>query len=151
MDGKLIKNLSCSPHINPVCLPHPESDYTSRNCYVTGWGKDAFGSNGEFQYILKEVMVPVWGHRSCEDSLRQTRLGRSYELDEGMVCAGGEEGKDACKGDGGGPLVCQVDDGSMELAGLVSWGIGCGEQGVPGVYANVAYYMDWITNVLHTR
>lgn len=64
---------------------------------MTGWGKDAFGSSGNFQFILKEVEVPVWGNKGCEASLRKTRLGKSYKLDEGMVCAGGEEGKDACK------------------------------------------------------
>ena len=41
-------------------------------------------------------------------------------MHHGWVCAGGEEGKDACSGDGGGPLVCDNDkqEGSV-LAGLV--------------------------------
>lgn len=37
--------------------------------------------------------------------------------------------------DGGGPLVCQ-DDGFFELAGLVSWGFGCGRQDVPGRFSH---------------
>ena len=31
-------------------------------------------------------------------------------------------------------------------AGIVSWGIGCGEEGVPAVYANVAHVVCWIDN-----
>lgn len=62
------------------------------------------------------------------------------------MCAGGEKGKDACNGDGGGPLVCPIDhEGSRYYqAGIVSWGIGCGIENVPGVYVDVATFRNWI-------
>lgn len=59
----------------------------------------------------------------------------------------GEEGNDACQGDGGGPLVCQ-DDGFFELAGLVSWGFGCGRVDVPGVYVKVSSFIGWINQII---
>ena len=77
-----------------------------------------------------------------------SRLGPSFLLHPGFICAGGEEGKDACKGnsvfslsssyplwpgDGGSPLVCDMG-GVWQLAGIVSWGVGCGQRDVPGVY-----------------
>jgi secreted trypsin-like serine protease len=50
------------------------------------------------------------------------------------------------QGDGGGPLVCPYADDptSYQQAGIVAWGIGCGENNTPGVYANVALFRDWI-------
>ncbi|XP_054286272.1 uncharacterized protein LOC129002466 isoform X1 [Macrosteles quadrilineatus] len=132
-----------SPHISPACLPEPHSEYAGHRCWTTGWGKDAFGDYGKYQNILKEVDVPVVSHHQCQAQLQQTRLGYDFKLHPGFICAGGEEGKDACKGDGGGPMVCERG-GTWQLVGVVSWGIGCGQYGVPGVYVKVAHYLDWI-------
>lgn len=51
------------------------------------------------------------------------------------------------QGDGGGPLVCQ-DDGFYDLAGLVSWGFGCGRVDVPGVYVKVSSFIGWINQII---
>ncbi|XP_071533497.1 uncharacterized protein [Panulirus ornatus] len=136
-----------NPHVAPVCLPS-HNDFTGQRCWVSGWGKDDFGSGGNYQNILKEVDLVVVSRGVCETALQQTRLGSSYRLHPGMLCAGGQLGKDACKGDGGGPLACESSDGSFQLAGIVSWGIGCGADGVPGVYVNVAHYLDWIYQII---
>ncbi|KAJ8958159.1 hypothetical protein NQ318_006098 [Aromia moschata] len=107
---------------------------------------DAFGDFGKYQNILKEVDVPIVNHGVCQRQLQQTRLGYDFQLHPGFICAGGEEGKDACKGDGGGPMVCERG-GTWQVVGVVSWGIGCGQNGVPGVYVKVAHYLDWIRQI----
>lgn len=134
------------PHISPACLPHPQDDYTGTRCWTTGWGKDAFGDFGKYQNILKEVDVPIINNGVCQRQLQNTRLGYDFKLHPGFICAGGEEGKDACKGDGGGPMVCERG-GTWQVVGIVSWGIGCGQVGVPGVYVKVAHYLDWIRQI----
>ncbi|KAB7498850.1 hypothetical protein Anas_07476 [Armadillidium nasatum] len=90
-------DIDTHPHISPVCLPAPNTDFTNYRCHVTGWGKDAFGDKGKFQHILKELEIPVVDRTTCEFALQSTRLGREYKLHNGFLCAGGEEGKDACK------------------------------------------------------
>ena len=30
------------------------------------------------------------------------------------------------------------------ILGIVAWGIGCGNENIPGVYVNVAAYVCWI-------
>merc|ERR1712130_782241 len=95
---------------------------------------------------MGEIDLPVVGHDQCEASLRTTRLGKRFQLDDSFICAGGADGKDTCKGDGGSPLVCQskFDPTSYVQAGIVAWGIGCGEDNTPGVYASVSKGVCWI-------
>ncbi|XP_078053653.1 inactive CLIP domain-containing serine protease A3 [Augochlora pura] len=137
--------VSRSPNINTACFPTAEPAAGTR-CWVSGWGKDAFGKNGQYQSIMKEVDVPIVTQSTCEVSLRRTRLGQYYNLDKSsFICAGGETGKDACTGDGGSPLVCQSGNGKWQVVGMVAWGIGCATHNVPGVYVNVYNYIGWIT------
>ena len=49
------------------------------------------------------------------------------------------QGKASCQTDSGGSFIC-----NSKLAGVVSWGIGCTQPDLPGVYTNVKTYVDWI-------
>lgn len=86
----------------------------------------------------------------CQSALRNTRLGTFYNLHKSFICAGGEPNKDTCKGDGGSPLVCPIPEHHYRfyLIGIVSWGIGCGENGTPGVYVKVSEFINWINSQL---
>lgn len=59
-----------------------------------------------------------------------------------QLCAG--KGKqDSCQGDSGGPLLVPNGD-KHEIVGIVSWGVGCGRAGYPGVYTRVTKYLPWL-------
>merc|ERR1711973_713869 len=139
-----------SSHIDTTCLPQPGETFDGTTCFATGWGKDKFGATGEYQVVLKEIDLPVVNHDDCQESLRKTRLGGKFKLDSSFVCAGGINGKDTCKGDGGSPLVCPSyqDPDTYIQAGIVAWGVGCGEDGTPGVYADVSQATCWIDSVI---
>ena len=61
-----------------------------------------------------------------------------------MICATQPTtGKGSCQGDSGGPLIIQTGTGPQQV-GIVSWGIGCAEQGYPGVFTRVAEFGTWL-------
>ena len=60
------------------------------------------------------------------------------------------KGKDSCGGDSGGPLMLEQERMGRKnhtIVGLVSWGKSkCGTKNVPGVYADVSFFLEWILN-----
>jgi len=136
-------------NIDIVCVPSDQLQLnTNKTCYVTGWGKHTEDSS--HSVVLKEIAVPLWENQQCEEALRKS-FGARFSLPPTTVCAGAE-GRDACDGDGGGPLVCE-DRGRWFQVGVVSFGVGCGRADVPGVYTRVSFYQNWIhdTVIQHRR
>ncbi|GAA2305585.1 serine protease [Streptomyces hawaiiensis] len=100
---------------------------------VYGWG-DTSGA-GDYPDSLRAARVRVLPDALCEEAYPGGSEG-TYDA-KSMLCAGETVGgRDACQGDSGGPLVAQG-----RLIGLVSWGIGCGRAGNPGVYMRVSDIM----------
>lgn len=141
--------LQLGRHIGTICLPEPGDGtvFDNERCLVAGWGKDKLDDRWPHRY-LKRLELPVVRRDECENLLRYTVLGEEFNLHASFLCAGGEEGKDTCKGDGGSPLVCPMADGNYQVAGVVAWGVDCGLAGVPGLYANVPVVRGWIDKTL---
>merc|ERR1711892_332125 len=133
------KTISTRNSIIPVNLCNESFEPQGRDCTVSGWGHlKSKGSSVPDK--LREVSVRVLHDSVCQKMLSGYPWDQRYQT---MLCAGGED-KDACQGDSGGPLVCREDSGEPCLAGIVSWGVGCATEGVPGVYTNVRKYNKWI-------
>ncbi|KAH8387724.1 hypothetical protein KR093_009179, partial [Drosophila rubida] len=99
-------------------------------CLIAGWGRTEENS-------LSNVLL-----MANVSTIRRQTCGSIYGsgLLPGMLCAGRlQGGTDSCQGDSGGPLVHEG-----RIIGVVSWGFGCAEPGLPGVYTDVHYYRQWI-------
>ncbi|XP_050531425.1 phenoloxidase-activating factor 2-like [Daktulosphaira vitifoliae] len=137
-------------YINIICLPESSSDFNPQSCVSTGWGKNGYGQLGQYQHFLKKVELTIMTNDICQQQLRATRLGQFFRLHNSFICAIGAKGEDVCKGDGGGPLLCAKKNSPEKYiqVGVVAWGIGCGDEKVPGVYASILSNLKWIKEKL---
>lgn len=134
-------------HINPICLPSTDDNFDGERCLVSGWGKENFNPEGKYAEVMKKVELPVVPRAQCKRMFRSTRLGPAFQLHASFMCAGGEAGVDVCYGDGGSPLACKSGESYVQ-AGIVAWGLDCGQAGVPGGYVQVSKFVDWIKTTL---
>ncbi|XP_063244255.1 transmembrane protease serine 9-like [Bacillus rossius redtenbacheri] len=133
---RLRKPITYTKRVRPVCLPQDDADPAGRSGIVVGWGRTTEG--GALPSIVQEVQVPILTLQQC----RQSKYKPS-RITPNMLCAGRGD-HDSCQGDSGGPLVIQSAPDRLEIVGIVSWGVGCGRPGYPGVYTRVTRYRDWI-------
>ncbi|KAA0720643.1 Polyserase-2 [Triplophysa tibetana] len=136
---KLQKPLMFNECVRPVAIWNGDVP-SEETCAVTGWG--AIRENGPRAFKLQEVNVTVFNPETC----RQLFGGKMHAF---MMCAGADAGgMDACQGDSGGPLSCFTGE-RYTVAGVVSWGVGCGRAKKPGVYTKLFNYKQWINSTIH--
>uniref|UniRef100_A0A8D2F2F2 t-plasminogen activator n=1 Tax=Theropithecus gelada TaxID=9565 RepID=A0A8D2F2F2_THEGE len=131
--------------VRTVCLPPADlqlPDWTE--CELSGYGKHE-ASSPFYSERLKEAHVRLYPSSRCTSQHLLNRTVTDNMLCAGDTRSGGPQANlhDACQGDSGGPLVC-LNGGRMTLVGIISWGLGCGQKDVPGVYTKVTNYLDWI-------
>ncbi|MEZ4732234.1 MAG: serine protease [Caldilineaceae bacterium] len=128
--------------VAPVNLADQDSqavDWHSRKGMIVGWGMTEAGVGAT---LLQRAQVPLTAPETCRDFY----AGYDITIDAQMLCAGYEQGGvDACVGDSGGPLLLW-DNRQMAWVqvGIISWGSGCAEAGIYGIYTQVASFVDWI-------
>ncbi|XP_058065543.1 inactive CLIP domain-containing serine protease A8-like [Anopheles bellator] len=142
--AKLEQPLVYKTHIRPICLPTSaaKDQFEGQRCTSNGWGVEM--KTRTYASVMKRVDLPILPREKCETMLRASRLGPFFKLHSSVICAGGERDLDMCTGDGGSPLACRTSAGKYELAGIVSWGLSCGDQNTPAGYVDVAQFVGWI-------
>lgn len=146
-------------HVESVKLVGPPIELTTM-----GWGVLA-ENTWPPSPTLQQVTIPLQDQRECARRYEGIR-----DVTQRMLCAGLEAGgRDACQMDSGGPLLMMADtppasssapsssassssassssssaSASSRLVGIVSWGRGCAQPGLFGVYTRVHNVRDFI-------
>ena len=118
---------------------------------VVGWGRTMTEEDDKISVVSTAkqqfIMLPAVSNVQCLNkyqSLFSTNLTGNI-LPGQHLCAGGEPGRDSCKGDSGGPLMARVDDISpWQIVGVVSGGTKRCGIGAPGIFTRVTHYDQWI-------
>lgn len=129
----------------PIGLPAAFSAFGTP-AVITGWGSTAgYGPEVEnppvsFPDQLQQATGQVM---AGPESPTCGQYGLAYDASI-MICAGlPAGGVDTCQGDSGGPLSIQ-SNGTTYLAGITSFGAGCGAPAFPGIYTRVSAFLSWI-------
>ncbi|KAM9299335.1 transmembrane protease serine 13-like, partial [Gastrophryne carolinensis] len=143
---KLANPFTYSATVQPVCLPMINQNFPpDTKCWISGFGKTVAASE-ETSKVLMRAEVTIISTSVCNNVAVYNGA-----ISPRMMCAGDlKGGTDSCQGDSGGPLVCE-QNGRWYLAGVTSWGTGCGQRNKPGVYTRVPEILSWLFNKMEVR
>lgn len=113
-------------------------------CMVAGWGKTKKDAESPSD-VLMSGNVAVINRTKCNS---ENYYNLNPYITRNMICAGwyGKNKADTCKGDSGGPIVC-----NGALVGVTSFGEECGLKNKPGVYAFLTkHHLKWIKKTTKT-
>lgn len=143
---KLAEDVTFGQYVKPICLPFDQAiadmPIQDEEFTVTGWGQTE-------REIVSRFQLRVEINGKSNDLCDKVFGKANVTLTENHLCVGGDAGRDSCKGDSGGPLLRLVLNNWYQV-GVVSFGAKkCGSEGFPGIYTNVAKYLNWISDVVN--
>ena len=105
---------------------------------MVGWGVINEESD-TYPTDLYEVEIPIVSRATCEAIY-------GADFTSNMICAGySNGGKDTCSADSGGPMMGIQFDEYVQV-GITSWGAGCAQPQLYGVYTRLSIFEDWINS-----
>ncbi|CAI6351380.1 unnamed protein product [Macrosiphum euphorbiae] len=136
---KLGNSVGFNQFIQPICLPilshHRAKSLTKLQLSFAGWGSTMLNRSSD---ALIEVELPVLSNSECKKIYESHKTN----IDDTQLCAG-IKGRDSCMGDSGGPLIWPKGS-QYYLVGVMNFGhLSCGTD-IPGVYARVTSFLEWI-------
>ncbi|NXV52554.1 GRAA protein, partial [Uria aalge] len=141
---QLQKRAKMTKAVKVIHLPTSDDDLKPGTiCSVAGWGQ-IHNQLKRFSDTLREVNVTVISRQICNDD---KHYKNKPVITDNMICAGATKGgKDSCKGDSGGPLICK-----NVVRGITAFGKKnkCGTVDGPGVYTRLTkQYLHWIRKTI---
>ncbi|RZB84941.1 chymotrypsin-2 [Asbolus verrucosus] len=111
----------------------------NQSCTVAGWGQtEQTNIPSELSFAEVRALSEDECDKLAEDGIAELERG------PGQICGYKSSGVGACFGDAGGPMIA---DG--RLVGIASYSITPCAQGWPDVYTRVAYYTEWINEIVN--
>ena len=141
---KLKKPLKLSRSLRPACLPHSKLQMRGgKQCYISGWGQDAFQQHEPPLNPMEASEVSVLDHQKCNERLHRMRMVDVVIKDK--ICTQSYS-KRGCVGDSGGALIC-MEGNQPVVSGIISNSYMC-EKGKPVIYTRVDKFKNWIQSQL---
>ncbi|XP_049643043.1 kallikrein-1-like [Suncus etruscus] len=134
---RLEKPVQLTDSVKVLDLPTREAPVGS-TCSASGWGLNK--PDEEFIALKMQcVELTLLSNDVCAHAYW------SHKVTDFMLCAGNMEGgKDVCRGDSGGPLIC---DGMFQgITSLIGWP--CAKPKQPSVFVRIFSYVDWIRGTM---
>jgi len=136
------KSFIQAPNVDTICLQKPllkgeEENFSKLKCSSMGWDSTK-------NTTMNQVQIDMTDSAECKASILDTeKVPESWNFDDSWICSQDSGIKNvACQGSGGNALVCQENEVSKMkrnvLAGIASFGVGCGEDIVAEVFTKVS-------------
>jgi len=148
-DYALIKiyHSTLSP-ITPITLNGnaniPSTD--NQELFVMGWGKPDLNTSDIRSDVLRQAEVYYIVNSRCKLLVASDGNALDDNVFDITLCAADfTELDDSCTGDSGGPIILVAEDGTMDVqVGVTSYGFGCANPELPGIYSRTSYVKEWI-------